>query len=383
MRPKGRVGEGKPFQRSPHRRMGKTAMEKLSVPLGERSYGIYVEKGLLDSIPALLEEMWRDAMIVLVTDSRVNTIYGEKLARRFLEEGREVQVIEVPEGERSKTLTWAKTIYDRLISLHADRTTLMLALGGGVVGDLTGFAAATFMRGIPYIQIPTTLLAQVDSSVGGKTAVNHPRGKNIIGAFYQPKAVFIDTSVLSSLPEREFLSGMAEVVKYGVIRDSDFFYYVRDNLHAILNKEGGPLTQVVMKSCSIKAEVVAEDEKETGLRTILNFGHSVGHAVESLKGYEGLKHGECVSIGMACAARVSVELGLCPRGDAEELISLLESMGLPTKLPELDPEDVIAAFALDKKVMYGKMRLVLIEGLGKVVIKEGVGEDLLRRCLSA
>lgn len=358
-------------------------MERLCVPLGERSYGIHIGCGALEQLPALLEEIARGGMAVLVTDSRVNPIYGEVVARALRDWGRDVHVVEVPEGERSKTLKSAEAIYDRLISLRADRTTVMLALGGGMVGDLTGFVAATYMRGVPYVQIPTTLLAQVDSSVGGKTGVNHPLGKNLIGAFYQPRGVLIDPFVLKSLARREFASGLAEVVKYGVICDRSFFYYIRDNLDGIDGLEEGALTYIIKRSCAIKAEVVAQDEKEAGLRAILNFGHSLGHAVESLSGYEGLKHGECVSIGMAFAAKVSVELGLCPEREAGELVSLLDSMGLPTKPPELSPADVMRALQLDKKVIQGKVRLVLMEGLGKVVVKEGVEEGLLLRCLSS
>ncbi len=357
-------------------------MEKLSVPLGERSYCIYIEEGILDRIPEMLDEIEHGGLTVLVTDSKVNAVYGNETTRLMEESGRAVHLIEVPEGERTKTLKWAEIIYDRLVSLRADRSTLLLALGGGMVGDLTGFVAATFMRGVPYIQIPTSLLAQVDSSVGGKTAVNHPKGKNIIGAFYQPRAVFIDTAALGTLPEREFVSGMAEVVKYGAIRDRGFFYYLKNNLEAIKGLEQGVMTHIIKTSCAIKAEVVSRDEREAGLRAILNFGHTVGHAVESLLGYGKLKHGECVSIGMACAGRISVELGLCPQEEAAELVSLLEATGLPVKLPELDPRDILAAMSLDKKVRQGKMRLVLMEGLGKVVIKEGVDNELLLRCLS-
>jgi 3-dehydroquinate synthase len=357
-------------------------METLSVSLGERSYSIYIDEGLMERIPHLLDEIGLRGLVVLVTDDRVNDIYGADLASRLRETGRDTHILEVPQGEPTKTLRWAESLYDRLISLRADRTTLMLALGGGVVGDLTGFVAATYMRGLPYVQVPTTLLAQVDSSVGGKTAVNHPKGKNIIGAFYQPRAVFIDIRALSSLPEREFLSGLAEVVKYGVISDKGFFHYIRDNLSAIKKLDKEALTSIVERSCAIKAEVVAKDERESGLRAILNFGHTIGHAVESLTGYQGLKHGECVSIGMACAARLSERLGLCARGEVTELVSLLDSTGLPTELPGLSPEDVLAAMVHDKKVMHGRLRLVLMERLGKVVIKEGLDEEVILQSLS-
>lgn len=357
-------------------------METLSIPLGERSYLIHIGGGLLGRIPSLLDGVDPDAMTVLVTDTKVNSLYGRELSRKLLSAGRSSHTIELPPGEQTKTLSWAGTLYDRLVDVHADRTTLLLALGGGVIGDLTGFVAATFMRGIPYVQIPTTLLSQVDSSVGGKTAVNHPKGKNIIGAFYQPRAVYIDTEALNSLPKREFIAGLAEVVKYGVISEADFFSYISENLPAILSMEPEVLTYLIERSCTIKARVVAEDEREDGVRAILNFGHTLGHAVESLSGYGVLMHGEAVSIGMAYAARLSREMGLCPRADTEQLVSLLNALGLPTELPELDPGEIIRAMARDKKAVRGMNRMVLMERIGKVVIKEGIGEDLLLKSLT-
>ena len=357
-------------------------MEKLSVPLGERNYSIYIDGGLMGRIPRLLDEMGLTGLTVLVTDDRVKGIFGNDLAQGLREAGLDTRVLEIPQGERSKTLQWAETLYDGLVSLRADRTTLMVALGGGVVGDLTGFVAATYMRGIPYIQVPTTLLAQVDSSVGGKTAVNHPKGKNLIGAFYQPRAVFIDTHVLRSLPDLEFLSGLAEVVKYGVISDRSFFNHIRDNLGAIRSLDEDALIGIIGRACAIKAEVVIEDERESGLRAILNFGHTIGHAVESLTGYEELRHGECVSIGMACAARISGSMGLCSRQDAEELIALLDSVGLPTRPTGLNPKDVLTALVHDKKAVQGRLRFVLMEGLGKVVTREGVNEEIILKSLT-
>ena len=296
--------------------------------------------------------------------------------------GLDMTALALPPGEATKGWPPFERAVEWLLAQRVERRDVVVALGGGVIGDLGGFAAAVLRRGVRFVQIPTSLLAQVDSSVGGKTAVNHPKGKNIIGAFYQPRAVFIDTAALRTLPEREFVSGMAEVVKYGAIRDRDFFYYLKNNLGAIKSLKQDVMTHIIKTSCAIKAEVVSRDEREAGLRAILNFGHTVGHAVESLLGYGKLKHGECVSIGMACAGRISVELGLCPQEEAAELVSLLQATGLPVKLPEIDPRDILTAMSLDKKVRQGKMRLVVMEGLGKVVIKEDVDNELLLRCLS-
>lgn len=287
----------------------------------------------------------------------------------------------MPAGEETKDLDWARKLYDKLISLRMDRRSCLITLGGGVIGDLGGFVASTFMRGIPYVQIPTSLLAQVDSSVGGKTAVNHPQGKNIIGTFYQPLSVFIDISFLKTLPNEEFLNGMAEVVKYGIISDNKLFHYLEENAQKVLSHDHHALEYLVNSSCSIKAKIVERDEEEANVRAILNFGHTIGHAIETVSEYR-YKHGEAISIGMVFASKISYDKELCKKGDTQRIEALLSALGLPVKDEGLLPEDILRALETDKKIIDEKIRLILMKEIGKVDIYNDISRSLILRILS-
>jgi 3-dehydroquinate synthase len=293
-----------------------------------------------------------------------------------------VSYYEVPDGEEYKTLQSAAAIYDQMVDAGMERGSALVALGGGVVGDLAGFVAATYMRGVPLIQVPTTLLAQVDSSVGGKVAVNHSRGKNLIGCFYQPKLVFADLQVLKTLPEREIRAGMAEVIKYGAIWDSTFFTFLERQLDRILSLEPAPLMETVKRSCAIKAEIVSGDEREEGRRAILNFGHTIGHALESLTDYRVYRHGEAIAAGMAAAARLAVNRGLQDQADRERLVALLERTGLPVTFP-YPARDLLELLSHDKKVLEGRPRFVLPVKIGQAEICSDLGDEEILAALSA
>jgi 3-dehydroquinate synthase len=335
----------------------------------KRSYPIYIERGGLDGIGPGLLRLGLKGRCVVVTNPVVGSLYAERVLKSLEGAGFDTLTVEVNDGEEYKTLQEASKVYDRLIEVRMERATPIVALGGGVTGDITGFVAATYLRGVPYVQVPTTLLAQVDSSVGGKTAVNHPRGKNLIGAFYQPKAVFIDPDVLKTLDVRELRAGLAEVVKYGVIRDEGFFRFLEDNTQALLDI-GDPLASAIERSCEIKARVVAEDETERGLRSILNFGHTFGHAIEAVTGYGRFKHGEAISMGMVMASSFSMELGLCEKAVASRIEDILKALGLTVDVPDIPHDALIGAMRLDKKVLSGRMRFVLVREVGNVVVKE-------------
>ncbi len=358
-------------------------MRKITVELGDRSYPIIIERALLGRVGAALRDMGLSGSVAVVTNPVVGGLYSEGLTGGLTEAGFDPVLITIPDGEGAKTLEVASSIYDKLIEKKMERSSVIVALGGGVVGDMAGFVAATYLRGVPYVQVPTTLLAEVDSSVGGKTAVNHPKGKNLIGAFYQPKAVFIDPDTLKTLDAAEFTSGLAEVVKYGVIWDKDFFVFLEKNTAALVESAGpgSELISAIERSCEIKAEVVGTDERETGVRSILNFGHTFAHAIETGAGYGRYKHGEAVSIGMVMAAELSRELGLCGDDIPVRLKALLGALGLPVELPELSPESLIESMKLDKKVAGGELRFVLVSALGKVLLKE-VGEEEIRAFFS-
>ena len=296
-----------------------------------------------------------------------------------------VMSIVVPDGEQFKNLDWANAIYTALLTNFFDRTSALVALGGGVIGDLTGFAAATFMRGVPFAQVPTTLLAMVDSSVGGKTGVNHPMGKNMIGAFHQPKLVLMDLDTLKTLPKEEFLSGMAEVIKYGVIADRELFDYLEKNREKILSLELGPLTHIIKRSCEIKADVVSKDEREGGLRAILNFGHTVGHAIETIENYTR-RHGEAVAIGMVYASKFAHHIGLCDALVPERVEKLIRSYGLPTGLSVLSRRpsvtELMDTMQVDKKAEGGKVKFVLPTKIGEAVITKEWNERALKEVLA-
>jgi 3-dehydroquinate synthase len=288
--------------------------------------------------------------------------------------------LEVPDGDRAKTLRMASRLYDGLIELEADRATVVVGLGGGAVGDLAGFVASTFMRGVPLVQVPTTLLAQVDASVGGKTAVNHPRGKNLIGTFHQPRLVWIDPDVLATLAPRGRRCGIAEIVKVAAIWDADFFSWLEDNMEMILRLERDALTEAIARACGIKAEIVGLDERETGLRTLLNFGHTLGHAIENVSSYRRVQHGEAVSMGMVFASRLSERLELAPAGVSERLETLLKQVGLPTEPTDWTSERkaYLRAIAVDKKVRRKKVRFVVLRGIGSAEILPLSPEEILK-----
>ena len=339
-------------------------IERLEVPLAEgRGYPILLGRDLLGT-PGLLDSfVGRQALVV--SNAAVADRYLERLRESLSAE--RVDVALIGDGERFKTLDTYAALIDRLIAGRHNRTTTVVALGGGVVGDVAGFAAATYQRGVGLVQVPTTLLALVDSSVGGKT-VNHAAGKNLIGAFHQPRAVIADVALLGSLPEREFLAGIAEVIKYGVIADPGFFAWLEAHLDDLLRRDPSSLVHAVRRSCEIKAEVVAGDEREQGNRAILNFGHTFGHAIEALTRYETYLHGEAVAVGMVIAASLSASLGRVRTSDAERVRDLVRRAGLPTAAPGLDPAAMLEAMGMDKKAVDGRIRLVLCDRLGAVSV---------------
>jgi 3-dehydroquinate synthase len=345
-------------------------MEILNVGLGDRSYPIWIGDGVLDQLPDMLAGAGFPTKIGVVTNPKVSALYAAKVMSLLAESGCQADLIEIPDGEEFKNLEVFNQVITVLIEKGYDRKSGLIALGGGVVGDLTGYVAASYLRGIPFIQIPTTLLSQVDSSVGGKTGVNHALGKNLIGAFYQPQGVLIDVQTLSTLESREFASGMAEVIKYGVIRDREFFNWLKLHCSDLVSLRENALVYAVQKSCQIKADIVENDEKEANLRAILNFGHTFGHAVENLAGYGVIKHGEAVSIGMVVAAGIAKLKGHCTTMDIAEIRNVLVQFGLPTEPPSFSLDDYLAAMSRDKKVLGGKLRLVLNTGIGDCLIED-------------
>jgi 3-dehydroquinate synthase len=345
-------------------------LEHLKVGLGERAYPIWIGHDILQHLGEALREVDFPKKVAVVSNPSVNDLFGQSVRRVLQQAGFSVAVILVPEGEEHKNLQTLQTIFDALIERGFDRTSGLVALGGGVIGDMAGFAAATFLRGIPFVQVPTTLLAQVDSSVGGKTGVNHPLGKNLIGAFYQPRHVHVDVATLGTLPAREYSAGMAEVVKYGIIRDAGFFHWLADHRDQLLTLTAGPLINTIKKACQIKADVVEVDEKEGSVRAILNFGHTFGHAVETLSGYGEYRHGEAVAIGMVVAATISCRLELCSAEDVAAIKSLLASFRLPTEPPPFSAEAYLEAMMRDKKVRNGVLRMVFNRGIGDCQVRE-------------
>jgi 3-dehydroquinate synthase len=333
-------------------------MYELAVNLGERSYPIFIGQGLLGG-GFNLGRYVAGSDCLVVSNETVAPLYRDKLLQDLT--GLSVTSIDLPDGEAFKSMATMQSILDALVRERAGRDTTVIALGGGVVGDIAGFAAACYMRGVGFIQVPTTLLAQVDSSVGGKTGVNHEGGKNLIGAFHQPRAVLIDTDTLDTLPDRELKAGIAEVIKYGAICDADFFAWLEANMQALLRRDAGVLAFAIRRSCELKAEVVAEDEREAGRRAILNFGHTFGHAIERCQGYGDWLHGEAVAAGMVMAARLS---GIGDK-DVARLRNLIAAAGLPIEPPHIDAADWMAAMGMDKKVQDRRLRFVLLDAIGK------------------
>ena len=339
--------------------------EQLDVRLADgRVYPILFGSGILGNRGLLAPHTGKQVLVV--TNAPVAKLYLDALRRSLA--ATQVDVFAVGDGERFKTLATYERIMDTLVTKRHSRATTVVALGGGVVGDIAGFVAATYQRGVDLVQIPTTLLAQVDSSVGGKTAVNHPAGKNLIGAFHQPRAVIADVATLDTLPKRELAAGLAEVVKYGVIADAAFFAWLEEHMGKLTGRDPDALRQAVRRCCEIKAEVVADDEREQGRRAILNFGHTFGHAIETLTGYQRHLHGEAVAIGMAMAMELSARLGLATDAEGERVRTLLTRAGLPLTAAEVSPDAMLEAMTLDKKAKDGRIRFVVCDGIGQVSI---------------
>lgn len=359
-------------------------MKNVRVHLRERSYTIRIGADALGDIGKVSLRHFRGARALVVTDANVAPLYAEKTLDSLAAAGVQASLLRIPAGEASKSMRQLSRILDKMASLRLDRGCGAVALGGGVVGDIAGFAAAVFLRGVPYVQAPTTLLAQVDSAVGGKTAIDHKLGKNLVGAFHQPIAVVSDTSSLGTLPEREFRAGLAEVVKHAAIADARLFSFLEKNEAPILERDEGVMERIVATNCRIKARVVEQDEREGGLRQILNYGHTLGHAVEALAGYSSeLLHGEAVAIGMAAASRISCAMGRCAAGDVERLTALLDRFGLPTRMAEPPRLAVLKRLlASDKKTRRGSPRFVLMRKIGAVEPGMEVSPRLWRNALA-
>lgn len=356
----------------------------IKVYLPQDSYEIAISSSYLDSLGEKMAALKLGKKVLLVSNPTVFEYYGERAINSLKSAGFDVASCNLPDGEQYKNLESLQKIYDTALENRIERSSTMVALGGGVIGDMTGFASATWLRGIKFVQVPTTLLAMVDAAIGGKTGVNHPQGKNLIGAFHQPQLVLIDPQVLQTLPDREFSAGIAEVIKYGVIWDAELFTRMEecerlDQISAIAPEM---LEYILNRSCQSKADVVSKDEKEAGLRAILNYGHTIGHAVESLTGYSVVNHGEAVAIGMVAAGQIAVELGMWREEEAQRQNKLIEKANLPTKLPAgIDIEAIIAALQTDKKVKAGKVRFILPVRIGAVEITDQVSADVIRQVL--
>ena len=340
-------------------------LQHIKVALDERSYDITLGAGILDTVGPLCRDLGLSGTAAVVSNTTVAPLYYDLVRASMESAGYRVVPVSLPDGEGYKNSDTLNLIYDALVDASLDRGSFILALGGGVIGDMAGFAAASYLRGIPFVQLPTTLLSQVDSSVGGKTGINHPRGKNLIGAFYQPKAVLIDVATLDTLPEREFLCGLGEIVKYGVVLDGEFFDFLEKNASLLLARDKDALIHTVSRSCAIKAAVVAEDEREGGVRAVLNYGHTLGHAVETLTGYTRYLHGEAVAIGIVQAARISQHFGFCSQADRDRIEGLVKALGLPTELPPFSAAQYLEALSHDKKVRESGLLFICNLGIGE------------------
>jgi len=355
-------------------------MEKIRVELAERSYDISIGSNILEGIGDNVKLFGLSPKIAIVSNPTVFSLYGEYLSASVKKAGFDLLTVTIPDGEEYKDLLWVEHIYDELLKHKLDRSSALIALGGGVIGDITGFAASTYMRGISCIQVPTTLLAQVDSSVGGKTGVNHKLGKNMIGTFWQPRLVWIDIATLKTLPRRELLAGLAEVIKYGIIYDEKLFEFLEVNREKILNLDSNALTHIIKRSCEIKADVVSKDERESGLRSILNYGHTIGHAIETVTGYTRFLHGEAVAIGMCLEARLSQMINLIDKDRVSKIKAIIDSYGLPSEMPaDIDMNSILSSMQLDKKAVAGELKFILPEKIGWVRIYKGVTEKSLRK----
>jgi 3-dehydroquinate synthase len=355
-------------------------METLTVALGDRSYPIYIGENLLGN-GDLIKPFLKSGQVCIVTNSTVAPLYLDKVKSAL--SGLQVRTVILPDGENHKTLETVATIYDQLLEANFSRSCTLIALGGGVIGDMTGFAAATYQRGVNFIQIPTTLLSQVDSSVGGKTGVNRPLGKNMVGAFFQPRCVLADTATLNTLPDRELRAGLAEVIKYGLINNLGFYQWLWQNMPGLLKRDPATLRHAIKVSCEEKAAIVAADETEGGVRATLNLGHTFGHAIETAMGYGAWLHGEAVATGMVMAADLSWRLGYLSQEDAQAAKALIAAAELPVVPPEIDEATYLRLMGKDKKADQGKMKFILLKAIGKASIEQGIAPDVLRQTLVA
>ena len=355
-------------------------MKKVKVELGSSSYEVRIGAGSLSRAGLWLKLKGFSGRAVIITDSTVRGLYADTLRTGLENAGFDVTVIDVPAGEEQKTLGVAGKLYSKLTAAYAERSTPVFALGGGVIGDLAGFVAATYLRGVPLIQVPTTLLAQVDSSIGGKTAVDHGHLKNIIGVFYQPFMVVADTETLRTIPDVELSSGMAEVIKHAAIRNGRFFDFLDENMGKVKARDSVVLEHIVLENARIKAAVVQRDERESGLRGILNYGHTIGHAVEAVSNFS-LKHGEAVAIGMVAAAKISSRKGILPEKEVARLEDIIRKAGLPVEIPDVDKDEILQAMKHDKKVLHGRIRFVLLKSIGHAFITDEVSPELVEEVL--
>lgn len=355
-------------------------MKTITIQLDSRKYDIRIGSALLAGIGLACKEAGLAGQAAVVTNPTVAPLYAGAVTTSLAAAGFPPVTIEIPDGEEYKTGATLEMVYDRLLEAGLDRRSFIVALGGGVVGDLAGFAAATFLRGIPFVQVPTTLLAQVDSSVGGKTGIDHPRGKNLIGAFYQPQLVLADLDTLRTLTERHYRAGLAEVVKYGVVLDAALFELLESNVERLLSRDPDLLVEVVACCCRIKAFVVEQDEREAGLRAVLNYGHTLGHAFETLGGYRDLVHGEAVAMGMACAADISLRLSFCTKEERDRIVALLQRLGLPVDPPDADSALLAAALISDKKNRSGTLSYICNRGIGGYLVHMITPVELAAAC---
>jgi 3-dehydroquinate synthase len=356
-------------------------MLTVSVALGERSYPIHIGSELTARADLIVAHL-AQPRVAIVTNPVVGELYLERLSSALEKAGVAVVPIILPDGESHKTWQTLNLVFDRLLEQRCERKTTVIALGGGVIGDIAGFAAAVYLRGVPFIQVPTTLLAQVDSSVGGKTGINHPLGKNMIGAFYQPRVVLADTDTLQSLPDRELAAGLAEVIKYGLIRDVDFLTWLEGNMDKLIARDAQALAYAVRRSCEVKAQIVSEDERETDVRALLNLGHTFGHAIEAGLGFGTWLHGEAVAAGSVLAAQLSQRMGWLAQHDVARTIELFRRAGLPTVAPDLGAARYLDLMGMDKKVEQGRLRLVLLERIGKACVTADFPQQALHEVLA-
>ena len=356
--------------------MTASTANRVQVALGDRSYDILIQPGILNQLGQVLQGVGYSGRVGIVTNPVVNKLYGRGVCRALTQAGFSPFLIMVPDGEQAKTVRWLSKILDALVTQRVERQDMILALGGGVTGDVAGFAASVYLRGIPFVQVPTTLVAQVDSSVGGKTGVNHPRGKNLIGAFYQPRIVVIDPRVLKTLPTRQWIAGLAEVIKYGMIADKRFFSFLEEHVEGLRNQSDDVMPHVLRRCCEIKAEVVAGDERESGRRRILNYGHTVGHALEAWGHYKQWIHGEAVGLGMVQEASIAHYLGMCSKDVVERQDDLIKRVGLPITMAKMKFLDLWHAMQHDKKVVKGDIHCVLPRRIGDVCVVPLVRESI-------